>query len=147
MTAKEYLNQIRSCKVKLENDQRRLNELKEMALATGSKELKADVVQTSIANAGLEDSVGDYVDFEMKIREDIRKYLELEMKIVRQINSLHCGEQTNAYIELLLRRYDHGERFETIAIAMNYSYEYVRHLHNEALNSFEEQYRKELENG
>ena len=75
MQGKEYLEQIRLCKNNINNNLRRLDELREMALATGSKELKADVVQSSISDAGLEDSVGRYVDYEASIREEINKYM------------------------------------------------------------------------
>lgn len=142
MNAKEYLNQIRLYKNRLEHDMARLDELRALATATGSKELKADVVQSSIKNAGLEDTVGDLVDYERKIRADIDQYLRMKEKIISQINNLSAGENTNKYIELLLRRYNLGEFFEEIARAMKYTPSHVRHLHREALEAFENQYLK-----
>ena len=139
MQGKEYLEQIRLCKNNINNNLRRLDERREMALATGSKELKADVVQSSISNAGLEDSVGRYVDYESSIREEINKYMDLKNKINKQIEELNAPPQ---YVELLMLRYCQFKRFEQIAVEMDYSYERVRHMHKEALIKFENQYLK-----
>lgn len=137
MQAKEYLDQIRICKNNIKHNLHRLDELKEMALATGSKELKADVIQVSLTNAGLEDTVGKYVDFEQSIREDIHRYLELKEKIVGEIENLNASPQ---YIQVLLERYNTCKRFEDIAVTMGYSYETIRHIHTKALIKFEKQY-------
>lgn len=145
MTVKEYLKQIKICRHLIENDINRLEELKLLATATGAKELKHDIVQTSIRNAGLEDKVGNYVDFENQIANEIDGYLKLKNHIVNQINNLSAGENTANYIQLLLCRYSSDMRFEEIAVVMNYSYEHIRHLHSEALGAFENQYRKEIE--
>lgn len=145
MTTKDYLKQIRLYKHKVDNDILRLEELKLLATATGSKELKQDVVQTSIRNSGLENVVGDYVDFENRIKAEIDEYLRLKEIIVNQINNLSAGDQTVNYIKLLLCRYSCDMRFEEIALEMNFSYEYIRHMHKEALEVFGQQYRKEIE--
>lgn len=145
MTAKEYLKQIRLFKYTIDNDLQRLEELKLLATATGSKELKQDVVQTSLRNAGLEDVVGDYVDFELMIRDEINEYLKLKSRIVGQINNLDAGERTANFVHLLLARYSSDMRFEQIALEMDYSYEHIRHMHKEALEAFEQQYRKEID--
>lgn len=138
MTAKEYLSQIWKCQLIIKNNQTRLNELKELAMCTGSKELKPDVVQSSIKNAGLEDSVGRYVDFEQKIQNEIGEYLELKNKIVGEIQNLKASPQ---HIQLLLERYCSCKRFEVISVDMGYSYERIRHMHKEALEYFDEQYK------
>lgn len=141
MNAKEYLRQIGDCKYQIECDMQRLDELREFATATGSKELKADIVQTSIKNAGLEEIVGKIVDCEVAIRDEIGAYLKLQEFIISQIRGL---EADNQYIELLLRRYVHGERFEVIAVGMGYSYERIRHMHGEALEVFGNQYKESI---
>lgn len=142
MTGKKYLNQLLLCRNVINNDVRRLDELKELALATGSKELKKDVVQKSIKNAGLEDTVGEYVDFECKIIEEVKKYQRLKEKILQEIYHMDSDVK---YIELLILRYSQGLRFEEIAINMGYSYERIRHLHGEALEKFEETNKEMLE--
>ena len=141
MTAKEYLNQLMLCRNIINNDARRLDELKEMAIATGSKELKADMVQTSVKNEGLEATVGEYVDFERKIIEEIKEYQRLKEKILQEIYHLDSNVK---YIELLIYRYSAGQRFEEIAINMGYTYDHIRHLHKKALEAFGKQYREKL---
>lgn len=142
MTAKKYLNQLMLCRNIINNDARRLDELREMAIATGSKELKADMVQTSVKNEGLEATVGEYVDFERKIIEEIKEYQRLKEKILQEIYHLNSDVK---YIELLIYRYSVGQRFEEIAINMGYSFDRVRHMHTEALDAFEKQYKEMLE--
>ncbi len=140
MTPKEYLNQVRDAKYQIESDLKRLDELRDLATATGSRELKQDIVQTSIKNAGLEEPVGKIVDCEAKIREEIKAYLDLKNFIVDQIRNLEAGELTSKYVQLLMRRYIDGESYELISVAMGYSYEWIRHLHSDALVAFGNQY-------
>ena len=142
MTGKKYLNQLLLCRNVINNDVRRLDELRELALATGSKELKQDVVQKSIKNAGLEETVGEYVDFEIKIIEEVKHYQRLKEKILQEIYHMDSDVK---YIELLILRYSQGLRFEEIAINMGYSYERIRHMHREALGKFEETNKEMLE--
>ena len=142
MTGKKYLNQLLLCRNVINNDVRRLDELRELALATGSKELKQDVVQKSLKNAGLEETVGEYVDFEIKIIEEVKHYQRLKEKILQEI--YHMDSEVK-YIELLILRYSQGLRFEKIAINMGYSYERIRHMHGEALEKFEETNKEMLE--
>lgn len=140
MKAKEYLNQIRDCKNQINLDLRRIDELREYATSMGTKELKQDIVQTSIKNAGLEDMVGKIVDCERAVRDEIRAYLNLQEFIIAQIRGLEGGEMSVTYVELLMRRYVQFERFEVISVEMGYSYEWIRHLHGDALAIFEKQY-------
>ena len=140
MKAKEYLNQIRDCKNQINLDLRRIDELREYATSMGTKELKQDIVQTSIKNAGLEDMVGKIVDCERAVRDEIRAYLNLQEFIIAQIRGLDGGEMSVTYVELLMRRYVQFERFEVISVEMGYSYEWIRHLHGDALAIFEKQY-------
>ena len=142
MTGKKYLNQLLLCRNVINNDVRRLDELKELALATGSKELKKDVVQKSLKNAGLEDTVGEYVDFELKIIEEVKHYQKLKEKILQEIYHMDSDVK---YIELLILRYSQGQRFEEIATNMGYSFGRVTHMHIEALEKFENSYKEMLE--
>lgn len=142
MTGKKYLNQLLLCRNVINNDVRRLDELKELALTTGSKELKQDVVQKSLKNAGLEDTVGKYVDFELKIIEEVKNYQKLKEKIIQEIYHMDADIK---YIELLILRYSQEQRFEEISTNMGYSYERIRHMHGEALKYFENTYKEMLE--
>ena len=141
MTAKDYLNQIKDIKLTIRKEQERLAELKEMAMNTGTKELKQDVVQISIKNAGLEDSVGSYVDYEQKIYKRIEAYLELVDTIVDEIYKLNCNYKIKNALSL---RYVYCLSMKDIANQMGYSFDWVRHIISQGLELFEEQYKEKL---
>lgn len=141
MTAKDYLNQIKDIKLTIRKEQERLAELKEMAMNTGTKELKQDVVQSSIKNAGLEDSVGSYVDYEQKIYKRIEAYLELVDTIVDEIYKLNCNYKIKNALSL---RYVYCLSMKDIANQMGYSFDWVRHIISQGLELFEEQYKEKL---
>ena len=141
MTAKDYLNQIKDIKLTIRKEQERLAELKEMAMNTGTKELKQDVVQSSIKNAGLEDSVGSYVDYEQKIYKRIEAYLELVDTIVDEIYKLNCNYKIKNALSL---RYVYCLSTKDIANQMGYSFDWVRHIISQGLELFEEQYKEKL---
>ena len=141
MTAKEYLNQIRDTRQAITAELDRLRNMKELALAVGTKELKADRVQTSIKNEGLEGSVGNYVDYERKILERIEDYRKFEDRIVDEIYAMNCDYKLKHVIYL---RYVHLRRLEDIANQMGYTYDHIRHLHSQALEVFAKQYREKL---
>ena len=141
MTAKDYLNQIKDIKLTIRKEQERLAELKEMAMNTGTKELKQDVVQSSIKNAGLEDSVGSYVDYEQKIYKRIEAYLELVDTIVDEIYKLNCNYKIKNALSL---RYVYCLSMKDIDNQMGYSFDWVRHIISQGLELFEEQYKEKL---
>ena len=141
MTAKEYLNQIKDIRLVIKKEQERLAELKEMAMTTGTKELKQDNVQTSIENEGLEETVGNYVDYERKIHERIEAYLELMETIVDEIYRLNCNYKIKNAMAL---RYVYCLSMKDIANQMGYSFDWVRHIISQGLELFEEQYKEKL---
>jgi DNA-directed RNA polymerase specialized sigma subunit len=141
MTAKEYLNQIRDTRQVIEAERDRLRDMKELALSVGTKELKADRVQTSIKNEGLEGSVGNYVDYERKIIERIEGYLKLQDRIVDEIYAMNCDKK---FKEIHNLRYVHLMRLGDIANQMGYTDTHIRHLHSQALEVFAKQYREKL---
>ena len=141
MTAKEYLNQIRDTRQVIDAEGERLRNMKELALSVGTKELKADRVQTSIKNEGLEGSVGNYVDYERKVIERIEDYLKLQDRIVDEIYAMNCDKK---FKQILNLRYVHFMRLGDIANQMGYTYDHIRHLHSQALEVFAKQYREKL---
>jgi DNA-directed RNA polymerase specialized sigma subunit len=141
MTAKEYLNQVRDVRQAITAEIERLQQMKEMAMSIGTKELKADRVQTSIKNEGLEGTVGNYVDYENKILDRVAEYREFEDKIVDEIHGMNCAYKLKYIIQM---KYIDMRRLEDIANEMGYTYDHVRHLHGQALEVFAKQYREKL---
>lgn len=138
MTAKEYLGQLRTLRAGIRAAEKRLAELKEMATAMGTRELKQDVVQSSIKNKGMADAVVNYLDYERAIEVQRKEYLDLKDEIVKKILKLD-----GRYAQLLLLRYGEDMRFEQIAEEMGYTYDWTRHMHGEALQAFENAAEKE----
>ena len=141
-TTKHYLLQIQTCKKRIRHNDRRLAELKELAMTPGTKQLKKDPVQTSLTNAGLEKSVGDYVDYERKIKMERDACINLMEMIIKQIHGLDAGENTPKYVDLLIQRYDDDLSLDDIADKIGNSPDHIRHIHREALDAFYEQYLK-----
>ena len=141
MTAKEYLNQIEEVRTLVKSECERLANMKEMAMSLGTKELKQDMVQTSVKNAGLEESVGSYVDYEQKMQKQIERYIELEDRIVSEIYSLNCSVKIK---QILCFKYIHCLTIRDIANQMGYSQDWVKHLHGQGLGVFESQYKEKL---
>jgi DNA-directed RNA polymerase specialized sigma subunit len=141
MTAKEYLNQIKEARMSIKAEKERLANMKTMAMSIGTKELKADRVQTSVKNEGLEGTVGNYVDYESKIIDRIEEYKELEEQIVDEIYGMNCDYKLKNVIYF---RYVHLKSYKEVANMMGYTEQHVKRLHGQALKLFGQQYREKL---
>lgn len=141
MTAKEYLNRIKEARMSIKAEKERLANMKTMAMSIGTKELKADRVQTSVKNEGLEGTVGNYVDYESKIIDRIEEYKELEEKIVDEIYGMNCDYKLKNVIYF---RYVHLKSYKEVANMMGYTEQHIKRLHGQALKLFGQQYREKL---
>lgn len=136
MTAKEYLQQLESLNIKINNKQKELDDLRLIAQSTGGFDYSAEKVQTSPTGDTLEKKVVKCVYLEQEINDEIDQYVNLKHKIINQIHAL-----TNpAYIQLLFMRYVEFKKLEQISVELNYSYNRIRHLHGYALQVFNEKY-------
>ena len=69
------------------------------------------------------------MELEERIRQEIARLCELKRQIGEAIDAVEDGR----YRTLLEMRYRHYLSFEKIAVEMNYSYEWVKHMHKNAL--------------
>lgn len=92
-----------------------------------------DRVQSSVTDSGSPVSYR-VADLTREVQRKILKLTQRRNQIILELEQLPRGE----HIELLTRRYIQYQRFEEIAVAMNYSYSRVKHLHIEALEQFAE---------
>lgn len=136
MTAKEYLNQYRLAKIKIEQRKKELEELK-ATLGYSGVEL-SDRVQTSPKDS-LSEAIARAVDLEAEIKEEIKANLRLKHDIISQIHQL-----TNPlFVEILYRRYIENKNLWVISQEMNYDYGHIRHSHGYALLDFESKILKD----
>ena len=128
MTAKEYLSQIRKCDNQINNKLAEITRLREFATSITST-LKEDVVQSgSGGKSRVAEAVDKIVDLEREINADIDKLVNLKREIMSVIDQLEAP-----YSDLLYKRYFQYMKWEEIAVAMHYTYQWVCELHGKAL--------------
>ena len=140
MTAKKYLQQIKALDIKIKQKMEEREDLYSRAISTGSRELKADVVQTSVNGDKVGGAIDRYVDLEKEIQTLIDRYIIQRNVIINQIQSIPDPR----YEEILYLRYVKYMRLEEIACTMvktngqPYSYDHILRIHGEALKKFAE---------
>ena len=77
------------------------------------------------------------IDLEAEINAEIDRFVDEKHKIINQIQGLKNSD----YISLLFKRYVEFKKFETIAVEMNFTYQYVLNMHGYALKEFEIAYK------
>lgn len=85
---------------------------------------KVDSLQNTIANI---------MDLRVEINEKIDKFVDLQREIMHVINKVTNSQ----YRTLLTNRYLIFDKWEMIAIKMNYSIQYIYDLHNKSLYEVE----------
>ncbi len=94
-----------------------------------TQEIKDVVAYTGPTNK-LENCITEVVDLEAEILEEIKGLTVIQQETQAAIQELL---DDIVLIEILERRYLNGERWEGIAVSMNYAYRWVMRLHNKAL--------------
>lgn len=138
MKAKEYLKQIEVLDIKINQKQIELDELHLLAESTGGIQY-GERVQTSPRGDTLERKVVKCVQLEQEINEMIDNFVDLKHKIIGEIQGLSDPN----HIEILFKKYVDYKKYpnlEHIAVAMNYSYPYIKELHGYALAEFSRTY-------
>lgn len=127
MTAKQYLEQLGSLDRRIAVKRRDIADLRGRARSvTGSAE-------TSVSASGTGDRVGSaaarIAGLERGIQSDIDSYVTLRAEITAVIDKV----PDSLYVDILYRRYVHGQTWEKIAEEMNYAIRHVYRLHGQAL--------------
>lgn len=136
MTAKEYLNQLYVLDMRYKSKMEEVTDLRELATSTGAIQYDKDRVQTSPSNDQLINAIIKITETE---NEAMRRSVELANKrqlIIDQIIGMDDGN----FIRILCMKYVHYKKLEDIAEIMHFSYDWIRHLHGEALKAFEQKY-------
>lgn len=129
-TPKEYLRQLRTAEIKIEQKEEELERLK-ASLESISTGTDSERVQTTPKDR-LSEEVPIIADLEEEINVDLGALLMLRNKIINEIQSM----DNPVYINILYKRYVQYKSLEEIAVEMSYSYVHIRRLHGYALIQF-----------
>lgn len=134
MTPKEYLSQIRKLKLLIEQRQKELDLLAEKNLSalSGIDYSRISVKGSRSGGAHFEQTAIKAADLGEEVAALIRKYTDLQHKIIGEIQALDRPE----YMQVLYKRYVEEKRWNEIASEMGYSCDHIRHLHGWALHEF-----------
>ena len=131
LTAKEYLEQLKSIDVRIQQNLERLEELKSSASGVRAITYDSDKVQVSPSDR-LGSMVARYVDLDEKINKDIDKFVDVKNKVIEQIQGL----SDPAHIQILFKVYVQYKTLKETAPEVGYSYGTTLLKHSEALAAF-----------
>lgn len=138
MKAKEYLNQIRLADVIIQQKLDEIERIKALATKTNTV-LRNGRVQASGEQQKIEKYVIDMAMLEEELKNEINKLLDTKQKALELINR-SCSPDC---IKLLYKRYFELKKWETIAIEMDYTYQWVSDgLHKKALGQVQKRLNK-----
>jgi hypothetical protein len=139
MTARQYLGRIKWYDNLIQQKREELDYLYNLATSTGTRQLKADMVQTSVDGDKVGRAIDRYVDLEREIETMTSKFVREKNKIINQIQHI----PDSRYEEILYLKYVKYYRLEQVACIMRksngqpYSFDHIAALHVKALKSFE----------
>ena len=133
MSAKNYLNQLRTLEAIISARKAEVEKLKAERTYLKGVSYDSDRVQSSGSPGAQFEHLADI------IADAERHIIELAEKRHRIISEID-GLQKPEYVEILKLRYLEHERFEAIACTMKYTYSWTIQLHGIALQAFAKKY-------
>ena len=140
MNAKEYLEQIESLTIRIEQMENRLECMRETAGGAAAIRYDKVNVQVTVQTDAIERNVLKLMEMEEKIFAEKTRLESMRNIITEQIQHL----DDDRYVKILFKRYVELKKFHVIHVEMKYDYDYVRVLHGEALGYFEMIYRDQI---
>lgn len=132
MTAKEYLSQAIRLRRRVNQCKQRIMEIREMSTFAGTIRYDKDNIQSSPSNDQM-------VNFVIRLEHEEQQYQKAGFEYLRRVYEIRSriGKVTpQLYADILYMRYIDGMDLLAIADDLNYSYDWVRHLHGVALQKF-----------
>lgn len=128
MEAKEYLQQIRTSEMQI-ND--KLDELKKLqSLATKVNVVnEGNRVKSSGSQDKMANTVVSIVELENEIQEDVNRLMALKREVKQTIEKVSEPD----LMSILYKRYVLYDSWEKIAVSLNISYRHATRLHGKAL--------------
>lgn len=137
MKAKDYLKRLKRLDTIIRQKQQEITDLRLTASSTGGFDYSKERVQSSPSgDAPFVRPVLKIIELEQQINAEINKFIAEKHKIINEIQSLKNSD----YINLLYKRYVEYKSLEQICVEMNFSYDYIKHLHGYALQCFEDKF-------
>ncbi len=134
MKAKEYLQQLQWLDTVINQKIKELDDLRSMAAGAGSIDYSKERVKTSRSgDASFVKLIERMLDLDEKINQEIDAFVDKKHKIINQIQAL----KDSKHIDILYKRYVEFKSLDRICVEMNFSYDYIKHLHKYALQDFE----------
>lgn len=130
MTAKEYLNQLRTMNYQIRAKKRELENLREDALFLTAAPL-SERVQGGEKTSGNRD-IENIEILENMISKNISDKIEFQIDVHKKFDEIQDGR----YNAILTDFYINGLKLKEIALDIGYEEIYTRRLHGEALESF-----------
>jgi hypothetical protein len=135
MKAKEYLQQLQRLDTVINQKIKEVHDLRLQAQSGGGLDYSKERVQSSPSgDAPFVKPICRIIDLEAEINAEIDRFVDEKHKIINQIQGLKNSD----YINLLYKRYVEFKSLEKICVEMNFSYDYIKHLHGYALQDFED---------
>ena len=140
MTAKEYLQQVRRLRIRMETLADRAQAFRMKVEGIKAVTYDGDRVQTSTVNR-TEEMVSRLVDLEARYANALAAYNDAVLEREQRIEAIEDDRQE----AVLLLRYIMEMGWEDIAERLGYSYRNVTRLHGKALNAFACRWKDVLE--
>ena len=135
MKAKEYLQQLQRLDTVINQKIKEVHDLRLQAQSSGGFDYSKERVQSSPSgDAPFVKPICRIIDLEAEINAEIDRFVDEKHKIINQIQGLKNSD----YISLLFKRHVEFKSLEQICVEMNFSYDYIKHLHGYALKDFED---------
>lgn len=139
MRAKDYLSQIRLCKIRLAHLQEEEATIRSEIEGLRGIVYDKDKIQTSTQGDQMLDGIIRLMDIRVKIASRIAQVEELQLAIITEIHGLNDSRYEEVLYDVYVKLMPLGQ----VADAMGYEYSYICHLHGDALQAFNEKYLKD----
>ena len=132
MTTKQYLQQAYWLDKRIRANRAEVQRLRELAMSILPVVLTGERIKTNRLADRMSEAIAKIVDLEDLINDEIVLYTATVNKIREQINAVDKDDIRT----VLQKRYLNFDKWERIAVDMNYSYRWVIRLHKKALKYF-----------
>lgn len=134
MTVKDYLNQVQEFEEAVVDQRNYIKSLRE-SLTLMDYDMTADKVQSSPAGDQIGKIIATVLAEEDRLKELEGQTCVFRCQVLREIHQM----QDMQLKELLTHKYIEWKKYDTlkkVAEKMNYSYDYIKELHQKALYEF-----------
>lgn len=134
MKAKEYLKEVQRISYKVQIGQEELRQIYNQMQGMQAVNFEPKVGGGESGKSPQEKLIFKFIEYRQKLDGDIEKMLEMRKEAIEKINKLSKKE----YVYILYHRYLLNQKWEQIAIDLDYTYRQITNLHGEALKNLED---------